>query len=386
MTGRHVLYVQPNSEVGGSDIALARTIEAMAATGQRSSVILPGDGPLVARLRDAGAEVHFLAMMQLRTLPSVRYQALYLARFVPTVLKLRRRIREIAPDLVHSNSIYCLYGAFASRLAGRPHVWHVREMAPQVPLLTGAYALMVRALSTVILAMSDACVDALYRTPPRQVVVMPDALDGDAFRAPLHPGRLRRELGVAPHQKIVGFAARLDSWKGAHVFLDAAAIVARSHPDALFVLAGGAPEGLEAHEAELRAQAARLGLDDRCLFLGWRYRLDDMADVMDGFDIFCHTSVVAEPFGLVLLEAMSVGTPVIAAAAGGPLTILQDGVSGVLSPPGDAPALARAIAGLLDDPDRAARIGAAGRARQGDLFSVPRFRARLSAVYDQALG
>ncbi len=383
----HVLYVQPNSEVGGSDIALARTIEAMAATGQRSSVVLPGDGPLVARLRAAGAEVHFLPMQQLRTLPSPTYQARYLARFPGTVWRLSRLIRQIGPDLVHSNSLYCLYGAFAARLARVPHLWHVREMAPRVPVLTWAYARMLSGLSDTVLAMTPPCLDPLYpRGAPPHATAMPDALDGPAFRATLDRGRLRRELGIPAGRPIIGAAARLDPWKGMPVFLEAAAEVARSHPEAVFLIAGGAPAGLEAHEAELHAQATRLGLGpDRLHFLGWRYRLADMADVMAGFDIFCHTSVQAEPFGLVLIEAMAVETPVIASAAGGPLSILQDGVSGLLTPPGDAGALARAILRLLDAPALARQIGQQGRARQEIEFSIPRFQARLSQIYDRTV-
>jgi glycosyltransferase involved in cell wall biosynthesis len=385
MVERHVLYVQPNSEVGGSDIALARTIEAMATTGQRSSVILPVNGPLVARMRKAGAEVYFLPMKQLRTLPSVTYQGAYLARFIPTVLRLRRKIRQIDPDLVHTNSAYCLYGALAAKLAGVPHVWHIREMVPQLPVLTAAYAGMIHALSTIVLAMSDAALEALYSRSPKGAMVMPDSLDANAFRAELHPGRLRRDLDIPKDRPIVGFAARLDPWKGADVFINAVAEVARSHPKPVFVIAGGSPEGLEFHLKELRAQVKRLNLEDRVQFLGWRYQLGDIADVMDGFDIFCHTSIVAEPFGLVLLEAMSVGTPVIAARAGGPLTIIEDGVSGFLTEPGNAKALAAAIQKLLDDPARASALGAAGKIRQLSEFSVPIFIDRLSAVYDEAM-
>ncbi len=382
---RHVLYVQPNSEVGGSDIALARTVEAMAETGQRSSVVLPSDGPLVARLRAAGAEVHFLPMQQLRTLPSVRYQAGYLARFPGTVIRMARLIRAVQPDLVHSNSLYCLYGAFGAALARTPHLWHVREMAPSIPVLTWAYARMLSGLSNTVLAMSDACLGPLYARWPRHAVIMPDALDEAAFLQSLDRARLRQDLHIPPSMPIIGTAARLDPWKGVHIFLDAAALVLAAHPEAMFVIAGGAPEGLEAYETELKAQVDRLGIADRVLFLGWRYRLQDMADVMAGFDVFCHTSVQAEPFGLVLLEAMSVGTPVIASAAGGPVNIIEDCLSGILTRPGDAQSLARAIIRLLDDPDRARTLGQAGKARQGAEFSVARFRTNLSAIYDRTL-
>jgi glycosyltransferase involved in cell wall biosynthesis len=380
-----VLYVQPNSEVGGSDIALARTVEAMAVVGQKSTVVLPGDGPLVGRLRDAGATVLFVPMQQLRTLPSLRYQGRYLACFLPSVLRLARVIRSAQPDLVHSNSLFCLYGAFAAVLARKPHLWHVREMAPQVPVLTVAYALMVRSMSRTIVAMSEPCLDALFASPPANSVVMPDALDAPAFLARLDRDRLRRDLGIASDVPIIGTAARLDPWKGIHILIDAAASVMARHPRALLVIAGGAPVGLEAYEADLKAQVAQLGLTERVLFLDWRYRLQDMADVMAGFTVFCHSATQPEPFGLVLIEAMSVGTPVIAADAGGPRSIVENGQSGLLTKPGDAQDLARAILALLDDPDLAATIGAAGVARQAAEFSIPTFVQRLSAIYDRTV-
>lgn len=382
---RHVLYIHPNSEVGGSDIALARTIEAMRTTGQRSSVVLPHDGPIVQRLRDAGAEVHFLSMRQLRTLPSVRYQFGYMIRFAPTVIKLARLVHQLDPDLVHSNSLFCLYGGFAAKLAGKPHLWHVREMAPAVPVLTVAFAGMVRFLSTTILAMSDTCVDALYKRWPPQTIVMPDALDAEAFRRPLMTGRLRRDLGIADGVPIIGFAARLDPWKGCHVFLKACARVVVRYPHAIFLVSGGSPAGLESYAEDLKRTVITLGLEKSVRFLGWRYRMADMADVMDGFDIFCHTSVTPEPFGLVLLEAMAVETPVISVKAGGPLSIIEDGVSGVLVQPDDEAALADAICMLLDNPDQASEIGIAGRLRQEARFSIPAFVTNLSSLYDRIL-
>jgi len=357
----------------------------MAATGQKSTVVLPSDGPMVARLRDAGARVLFVPMQQLRTLPSLRYQGRYLACFVPSVLRLARVIRTAQPDLVHSNSLFCLYGAFAAALARKPHLWHVREMAPRVPVLTAAYAFMVRKLSRTILAMSDPCLDPLFARPPAHSVVMPDALDAEAFQDRLDRDRLRRDLGLAPDVQIIGTAARLDPWKGIHVLIEAAALVMVDHPRAVLVIAGGAPAGLEDYEADLKAQVARLDLADRVVFLGWRYKLQDMADVMAGFTIFCHTATQPEPFGLVVIEAMSVGTPVIAADAGGPRSIVENGRSGILTKPGDAAELARAIKGLLDDPERAQAIGAAGAARQAAEFSIPTFVQRLSAIYDRTM-
>src|SRR5262245_60805509 len=124
---RRILYVQPNNEVGGSDIALLRTIAVLDRARYTPLVVLPDDGPMSAPLREAGAELHFAPMKQLRTLPSASYQGSYLAAIVPTVRRLRALIAEQQVALVHTNSLYCLYGGWAARLAGCPHLWHVRE-------------------------------------------------------------------------------------------------------------------------------------------------------------------------------------------------------------------------------------------------------------------
>src|SRR3954470_5107748 len=104
---RRILYLQPNNEVGGSDIALLRTIAELDRALYTPVVVLPNDGPMSEPLRKAGAELHFTPMKQLRTLPSPSYQSCYLAAIVPTVQRLRVLIAEQQVALVHTNSLYC---------------------------------------------------------------------------------------------------------------------------------------------------------------------------------------------------------------------------------------------------------------------------------------
>ena len=382
---KRLLFVQPNSEIGGSDIALLRTIEALRPEGLDVSVVLPGPGPLVARLESAGARVHFVPMRQLRTLPSIPYQLRYLLGIAPSVSAIAAIIRRECPQIVHTNSLYCLYGALAARSAGRPHVWHIRELAPNVPLLTKLYAAMVKKLSAHVISMTNICAERLFGIMPAHLTIMPDALDRRAWAPNPDRQRLRRELGIPPDVPLIGFVGRLDTWKGCDVFVRAAAKVAKDWPAARFLVCGGPPRGFEAYAQSLELLAKQSGAGDRMMFLGWRYVLDDMPDVMAGLDIFCHTSTRPEPFGLVLLEAMAVGTPSIAARAGGPIDIVADGTSGLLTEPGNATALAAAISRLIGDPALRKQIGDAGTARLDREFGVPQFRQRLMEVYRRAL-
>ncbi|MDO9499283.1 glycosyltransferase family 4 protein [Falsiroseomonas sp.] len=384
---RRILYVQPNSEVGGSDIALLRTVEALDPDRFAPVVVLPAEGPLAPMLRAAGATVRLLPMMQLRTLPSPAYQTRYLARIWPTVRRLAALMREERAELVHTNSLYCLYGGFAARLAGVPHLWHVREIPPAIPVARPALGRMVLALSRMVVCMTQACADPLFgrQAKDRRIRLLSEGLDLREWSRAAITRSIRAELGIPATAPVIGFVARLDPWKGLDVFLEAAARIAPEFPDAIFLVSGDAPAGFEAYRDAMVARAEALGLGGRIQFLGWRYRLADIPALMADLDIFCHTSIAPEPFGLVIIEAMAMGCPVIAARAGGPMEIVEDGVSGLLTPPGDADALAGALRGLLADPGHRARIAAAGRARVEAVYSRAAFSTRLRALSEEAL-
>ena len=384
---RRILYVQPNSEVGGSDIALLRMVEALDPKRFDPVVVLPAEGPLAPMLRAAGATVRLLPMMQLRTLPSPVYQSRYLARLLPTVRRLAALIREERAELVHTNSLYCLYGGFAARLAGCPHLWHVREIPPAIPIARPALGRMVLGLSRMVVCMTQACANELFgpRAGDRRIRLLSEGLDLSEWSRTKVSRSIRQELGIAPGVPVIGFVARLDPWKGLDVFIDAASRIAAEFPEAVFLVSGDAPTGFEAYRQNMEARATALGLGDRIRFLGWRYRLGDIPALMADLDVFCHTSIAPEPFGLVIIEAMAMGCPVIAARAGGPVEIVEDGVSGLLTRPGDAVALAAAIRDLLIDRDRRNRLAVAGRARVETVYSRAAFGTQLRALSEEAL-
>jgi glycosyltransferase involved in cell wall biosynthesis len=164
----------------------------------------------------------------------------------------------------------------------------------------------------------------------------------------------------------------VDPGKGQDVFLEAAALV----PEARFVVVGGAILGNEGgFEEEVHALARRLGLADRVVFTG---HVDDAIPWLDALDV----AVVAsshEAFGIVLVEAMALGTPVVATATDGPSEIVEDGVSGLLVPVGDAPALAAAIERALIDRSLAATLAEGGRRRARE-FTEERTAARFARL------
>lgn len=384
---KRILYVHPNNEVGGSDIALLRLLQGIDRTRIDPIVVVPGDGPITPLLLAERIEMHVVPMMQLRTLPSLSYQARYLARMWPTVRRLAGLMRAARADLVHTNSLYCLYGGFAARLAGVPHLWHVREIPPAIPIARPALGRLVLSLSQLVICMTNACSRSLFgpRADDPRIRHLGEGVDL-AFWSPEAVTRsIRNELGILPGTPIVGFVARLDPWKGLDVFIDAAAQVATLFPDAVFVVSGDAPSGMEAYRDRMVARAAALNIGDRVRFLGWRYRLSDMPAVMGALDVFCHTSVAPEPFGMVIIEAMAMRCPVIASNAGGPMEIVEDGVSGLLVEPRNPNALAAAIVAILGDPALQRRLSDGGQARVAARYSRDVHSAELRAICEEAL-
>jgi glycosyltransferase involved in cell wall biosynthesis len=227
-----------------------------------------------------------------------------------------------------------------------------------------------------VLAVSEAVREALTArgVSDGKVVTVYNGIDlGD-----LVPGRtrerIRAEWGIDEEAPLAGMVGRLVDWKGPDRFIEAAALVAKEIPLARFMLVGDAIFGEAGYVDELKAIAARLGLEGRMVFTGFR---EDATEIMAGFDVLVHASLLPDPLPTVLIEAMALGLPVIAAGAGGVREIVDEGVTGLVVPPGGVQAMRGAMVEILLDPGRARDMGAAGRERAGELFDIDRQSRRL---------
>jgi glycosyltransferase involved in cell wall biosynthesis len=211
--------------------------------------------------------------------------------------------------------------------------------------------------------------------PPERFVTVPNGV------APLdrRPGRAdaRRALGVPPDVPLVLTIGRLTHMKDQATLLAAAPALLARHPGARVVLVGDGPL-----RGDLVRAAAGLGVAGSVCLPGSR---PDARRLMAAADVFVLTSR-HEGMPLVALEAMEAGLPVVGTRVIGTEEVVDDGVTGVLVPPGDAVALAGALADLLDSPGRRRRMGRAGRRRYLARFTRARMAERTAAVYAAALG
>ena len=179
---------------------------------------------------------------------------------------------------------------------------------------------------------------------------------------------IRQELGLPAHVPLVAMLSRLNRLKGGEYFLQAATLLASRFPEVRFLIVGDVGCGDSTYKAALEREAIRLGLGNRILFTGFRL---DVPKVLSAVSISVLPSL-SEGLSNVLLESMAAGVPVIATKVGGTPEVIEDGVSGLLVPPSDSEALARAMRSLIENPELARRYGQAGKQRIAEHFSLGR--------------
>jgi glycosyltransferase involved in cell wall biosynthesis len=175
--------------------------------------------------------------------------------------------------------------------------------------------------------------------------------------------------------------ARFAPIKGQHLLVEAARQVAKRHPEAEFVMAGTPLFGEEVYAQEVQEHAQRT-LRRKVQFLGF---VDDVPSLLRELDVIVNPSTVPEGFGQAIVEAMMAGKPVIASALGGPVDVIEDGVTGRLVPAGDSDALANAINQLLSDPAAAAEMGRRGRERAVERYDIRETTRAIERVYERVL-
>lgn len=286
-----------------------------------------------------------------------------------------RAVRAERPNLVHTHLVHAdVYAGAAARVLGIPSV-STRHNDDRY--LLGPFRYVDRAFARParrLIAISDAVRRFLERAghDPAKLVTIRYGLD-ELPAAPSDP--TPAEAGIPAEAPLALAVGRLIAQKDHPTLLRAFANVCAALPQARLAILGGGPL-----EAETRRLAAELGLADAVVLPG----RTDIRDWLERADVFVHTSRW-EGFGIVLLEAMLAGLPVVATRVSAVPEVVADGKTGLLVEPGDAAGVAVHLESLLTDRERAAALGDAGRRRARTEFSVARMAERTQAVYDEVL-
>jgi glycosyltransferase involved in cell wall biosynthesis len=306
----------------------------------------------------------------------------------PAIRTLRRLLKTNAVDLIHAhNGRTALSAAIAVTLARRGRCVatqhflqpnHASLHGPKAVLSHAAHRWVSRSTHRFV-AISEAVRDEMLRrgeTPAAKITTVPNGMIDPAVEAFTPSTEIRRDLGLSDDTPLIVCAARLEEEKDVASLVEAMSKVVTAHPTAVCVVAG---EGSQ--KDVLLQQIQKNGLSEAVRLLGFR---SDVLALINAADVFVLPSP-AEPFGLVLLEAMALGKPAIATQAGGPLEIVVPEETGLLVPPSSPEALAEALSRLLADAQLRQSMGQKGRERFCAHYTARRMAHDMVAVYQQAL-
>lgn len=298
-----------------------------------------------------------------RDLPSFSLECVRRTQYPAAVLRLARWLREERIDILQTHLFEAsLVGLAAGRLARTPLLVLNDHHSAEVLLqrkraIVWADRLATRSLAHRVLAPSSYMKEILAReedVPAERIAVIPYGLDLDLLKpSPAARERVREELGLEG-RLVFGAVGRLHWVKNYPGLLKVFAGVAREHPKLSLVIAGDGPE-----RDRLSERVRELSIQDRVVFLGHRR---DVVDILSAIDVLVHASLV-ECSVQVVAEAFAVRRPVVATEVGGATDLVENGVSGLLVPPGDPEALGKALLTILERRPEWKKMGEAGRKR-----------------------
>jgi glycosyltransferase involved in cell wall biosynthesis len=371
-----VLHIHRSSQIGGSELQMVNLVSNLNRERFLPIVACPINGPLTIKMRQAGVQVYDVPVRSVLDLKSLQLLIHIIhheqVRIVHCHLgpsdilgTLAAMIGRAPVRLYTKHSIRPTYLTYPSNLE-RLLAYHL-----------GHYLLTKRVSS--VIAVSGAVREALIEcegVPSRKVITVFNGIDSSEYCQFIDRMDARRALGLPIEAQILLCVARLSPEKGQCYLLKAIEHVHGNFPDIHLLLAGDGPS-----QQELIQQSESLGIKDTVHFLGMR---NDIPLLLAASDVLVLPSLY-EGFGLAIIEAMFAARPVICTDAGGPREIVQHGITGLLVPPANVNALAKAIKQILNDPAQAAIMGCVGRTNAAVKFTIQRMVAETEAIYDQLL-
>jgi len=382
-----ILQIIPELDTGGAELSTIEIADAIQSAGGRAIVLSEG-GRLVQRLRDTGAELQFF--------PAAAKNPI---RLLWNAHRIANVVRRDGVDLIHARSRAPAWSALlAARHTGVPFVTTYHGAYAETNDAKRLYN-SVMARGDAVIANSHYTADLIrmrYGTPRARLHVIYRGVDGHLFDpahvAPERVAAVRSRWGIADNQRVILHAARLTSWKGQEVVIEAARLLKqRGLLDNSVVVLAGDVQKRNAYKAALLQKIRAGGLEEHVRIVG---HVDDMAAAFRASHVAVVASTEPEAFGRAATEAQAMATPVIATDIGAPPeTVLgRPGVSahratGWLVPPSDPVRLADAIAEALAlKPDERARLGARAREHVLEAFSLKAMKQQTLEVYDSLLG
>jgi L-malate glycosyltransferase len=377
-----ILFYNHTGQVSGAERVLLTILTRLNRRSFEATVLCPSQGQLTRLVAELGVATESIAQLEARFTWRVDRLLRYLKSFPRVIRDLRHAVLKLEPDLIHANSIRAGLLATAATIDLEvPVAWHLHDILPRHPFSTAIRLVAGLSRKTQMIAISQAVAKNFlgrfsWLMKDRLHVVL-NAVDLAGFADQKQAAMVvRDELGLVDDDLLFGIVGQLTPRKGQLELIRAFARTDIPHAKLAIV---GAPVFDHDHNyaLALRQEVTKLGLDSRVRLLGPR---SDIGAVMQALDLLVVNSNV-EAFGLVLLEAMACGTPVLAGEAGGIPEIIEHGQNGWLVPARNEPALAEALVYLSQDAELRSRLAEKGKQTINRRFTIDRYMNELEMFY-----
>ena len=370
----NVLFLHSTSDLYGSARIFFEVIKIYVAAGLKPVVIISREGPLADELREIDVCVKIQNLGVLRR----KYNSpLGLINRVGRILKayffLNSLHRAYRFDLVYTNTLGVLVGAFWARRNQLPHIWHIHEVLEGPNLLVKLMTYLLDKSTPQPITVSKSVRD-FWKQKLRiaQPQIIHNGIPYDGFLEPFP--NARKELQIPKESLVITMIGRINPGKGQLFFLELAKRLCATYPQLKFVMVGDAYSGYEAIGDEIKEFIRASKLQDEVIDLGFQ---KDIPRVLAATDVFVLPSILPDSFPTVILEAMASGKPIVATRSGGASEMLVDGETGYLIPINDINQGVNALIKLILNSELREKFGKAGKDRVLKEFSLESFRVNI---------
>lgn len=365
---KKVLFLHSSSELYGSDRSLLNLVKNLDKNKFSILVVLPEQGKLVDELRkldNVNIIIRKIAVLRRKNL-SLKGIITYIKNLISSILFLRKIIKVNDVDIVYTNTSVVFPGGIIAKLLRKKSVWHVREIIEN-KLERKIVSLIVNMFSDVIIANSKSTADAISKNK-NKIRVIYNAVD--SYDTSNNKSNSSNTINI-------GMAGRINRWKGQKLFVDLAEVICKTKENIKFQIAGDIYRGEDHILNELKRYISEKNLNDKVELLG---QIENMGKFYNDIDIFVLPSIQPEPFGLVIIEAMANGLPVVATNHGGPIEIIDDNLNGYLVDYNDVTEMSIVVNKLIESKELRDKIGLEAIKKKEKMFNVDIYVKNISDV------
>lgn len=399
---KRILFCEGNIDgtIGGSYFSLLYLVQGLDRTLYDPVVVFQKDNNLIPVFEASGIETKVIEKRKPISFPPPEIQRfpghallnrllrllqkpVNFWRFLPlAALEHAKFLRQNKIDLVHlNNSIVRNHDwMLGAQISGTTCITHERGINKTYPPIAKYYAKQLGA----VVCISDAVRNNLVskNVAANKLVTIYNGIDPKVLTDREYAQNIRGKHNIGPDELVIGVIGNIKRWKGQETAIRALAHVSRRYPSVKCLFVGDVSDADSVYMRHLLKETSRLNIEGNVVFVGF---VDNVADYLSAMDIVLHTSIEPEPFGRVLIEAMSLRKPLIGANGGAVPEIIQDKETGLLFTPGNDAELAGCIMKILDEPSLSSEMAKRSFERVNELFHIDRHVQKVQELYARLL-